>query len=137
LAPVAPPPPLVSTGYESPLPPWQGRYAEDGSPVLGYEPRGKRQPRRRKEVPARAAGSSGKGWWVILLVGFLTFRACSTFNTSHRRYDPPRHPQPTPPVPIAPQDYRSPQSEEEPPPAQQDEAKETAPDERGNESTSP
>jgi hypothetical protein len=134
-------PPLVSTGYDSPLPAWQDPFTRDGSPVVGYEPHGKRQPRRRKPVPARGASSS-KGWWVILLVGFLSFRACSTFNTSHRRYDPPRRSHPTPPVRIAPREDRSPQLQEDPPaqpdsPAQPDEFQGTEPDDQEHPPLSP
>jgi hypothetical protein len=67
----------------------------------------------------------------------VSFRACSTFNSSHRRYDPPRRVQPTPPVRIAPQHNRSPQRREAPPAAQQDEPQGTGPDEDRYQSTSP
>jgi hypothetical protein len=78
----------------------------------------------------------GKGWWLILLIGFLAFRTCSSFNTSHRRSEP-RYFQPAPPIRVTPQDRRVPPAYEDRSPAHEDRSQEAAPTERGDQSTSP
>jgi zinc-ribbon domain len=130
-------PPLVAMGYDSPLSPWEGASPADASSVLGYEPRGKRRPKRPKAVPPPATAFLGKGWWLVLLIGFLAFRACSSFHTSHRRSEP-RYFQPAPPpIRVTPQDRRVPPAQEGRSSAEEYESQGTAPTERGDQFTSP